>query len=220
MCIRDSFLVVFGKVPHMPEDEGTRYLIGVAAFLACIGILLLGKRIARTLEILNWVMVTCILGGFLVMAFIYVPLETWASAVVGFFGFNAARGGFVFLPDDVDILLLGALVGYSGAGGVLNITLSNWARDKGYGMGGRVGHISGAVGGEASHLADTGFIFEPDAANMSRWRGWWRIVRVDQWGIFFVGALLGMMLPALMASPLMSVPLATNVTYSSAGSIM
>jgi len=41
-------------------------------------------------------------------------------------------------------------------------------------------------------------MFEPDAANQARWRGWWRIVRVDQWGIFFVGALLGMMLPALL----------------------
>ena len=38
----------------------------------------------------------------------------------------------------------------------------------------------------------------PDAANLARWRGWWRIVRVDQWGIFFVGALFGMMLPALL----------------------
>jgi hypothetical protein len=96
------------------------------------------------------------------------------------------------------MLLLGALVGYSGGGGVLNLTLTNWARDKGYGMGGRVGHIAGAVGGEKVHLADTGFMFEPDAANVSRWRGWWRIVRVDQWGIFFVGALAGMMLPALL----------------------
>ena len=26
---------------------------------------------------------------------------------------------------------------------------------------------------------------------MSRWRGWWRIVRVDQWGVFFLGAMLG-----------------------------
>src|SRR3982751_858374 len=59
------FLVIFGKVPHMPQDEGTRYLIGVVAFLGCVGILLLGKRIARTLEILNWVLVSCILGGFL-----------------------------------------------------------------------------------------------------------------------------------------------------------
>ena len=33
---------------------------------------------------------------------------------------------------------------------------------------------------------------------MSRWRGWWRIVRIDQWGIFFVGALLGMALPAIL----------------------
>ena len=59
---------------------------------------------------------------------------------------------------------MGALVGYSGGGGVLNITLSNWARDKGYGMGSRVGHIGGMVGGERSQLADTGFIFEADAA--------------------------------------------------------
>ena len=59
-------------------------------------------------------------------------------------------------------------------------------------------HRAARVGGEKSRLADTGFIFEPDAANMRRWRGWWRIVRVDQWGIFFVGALLGMMLPALL----------------------
>jgi len=192
------FFLFLGRLAAPPADSMAIYLIGIATFLACMVVLLLGRRIARTLELLNWVMVVCILGGFLVLGIIYVPLETWASAVVGFFGFNAAQGGFSFLPDNVDILLLGALVGYSGGGGVLNITLSNWARDKGYGMGGRVGHISGAVGGEASHLADTGFIFEPDAANMSRWRGWWRIVRVDQWGIFFVGALLGMMLPALL----------------------
>ena len=33
---------------------------------------------------------------------------------------------------------------------------------------------------------------------MRRWRGWWRIVRADQWGVFFVGASLGMVLPALL----------------------
>jgi hypothetical protein len=65
-------------------------------------------------------------------------------------------------------------------------------------MGSRVGHIAGAVGGEKVRLADTGFMFEADAGNLARWRGWWRIVRADQWGIFFGGALLGMMLPALL----------------------
>jgi len=133
-----------------------------------------------------------------VLGLIYVPAGTWGSALVGFTGLDARTWSFNYLPAGMDFILLGALVAYSGGGGVLNITLSNWARDKGYGMGSRVGHIGGMVGGERTQLAATGFIFEPDAANMSRWRGWWRIVRVDQWGIFFIGALLGMMLPALL----------------------
>lgn len=47
-------------------------------------------------------------------------------------------------------------------------------------------------------LAHTGSIFTPTPANMGRWHGWWRIVRADQWGIFFCGALLGMALPAIL----------------------
>lgn len=192
------FFLFLGRLAAPPADAQTIYLIGVGTFLACVVVLLLGKRIARTLELLNWVLVTVILGGFLILSLIYVPASTWGAALAGFTGYSTRDGAFRFLAENMDVLLLGALVGYSGGGGVLNLTLSNWARDKGYGMGSRVGHIAGAVGGEKSRLADTGFIFEPDAANMGRWHGWWRIVRVDQWGIFFVGALLGMMLPALL----------------------
>ncbi len=192
------FFLFAGRLAAPPADASGIALIGAATFLGCAAMLLVGRRIARTLELLNWVLVACILGGFLVLALLFVPLATWLAALTGFAGLNPVDGSFSFLPDDVDILLLGALVGYSGGGGVLNLTLSNWARDKGYGMGSRVGHIAGAVGGERTPLADTGFMFEPDAANLARWRGWWRIVRMDQWGIFFVGALLGMMLPALL----------------------
>ena len=55
-----------------------------------------------------------------------------------------------------------------------------------------------AVGGHKVHLAHVGFTFAPDADAMDRWRGWWRVVSVDQWGVFFVGAILGMALPALL----------------------
>ncbi len=192
------FFVFAGRLAAPPGDANTIYLIGVVAFLACISVLLLGKRIARTLELLNWVLIVIILGGFVVLGIIFVPASTWGAALAGFAGFDARSGGFSFLPDGIDMLLLGALVGYSGGGGVLNITLSNWARDKGYGMGSRVGHIGGMVGGERTQLAGTGFMFDADADNLRRWHGWWRIVRVDQWGIFFVGALAGMMLPALL----------------------
>jgi hypothetical protein len=65
-------------------------------------------------------------------------------------------------------------------------------------MGERCGYIPAAVGGKKVALSPTGFIFEPTPANMARWRGWWRVVRADQWGIFFAGGVLGMVLPALL----------------------
>jgi hypothetical protein len=79
-----------------------------------------------------------------------------------------------------------------------NLTLTNWARDKGYGMSSRAGYIPAAVGGEKVELAHTGFIFTPSAEAMGRWRGWWRIVYADQWAVFFPGAILGMLLPAIL----------------------
>jgi hypothetical protein len=181
-----------------PADSATIYNIGAGTFLLCIVLLLAGRRIERTLELLNWVMVACILSGFFVLAVFFVPSATWLAAVAGFAGFDQVNRTFSFVPDNADFLLIAALAGYSGAGGMVNIALSSWARDKGYGMGERVGYIPAAVGGHKVKLAHTGFIFTPDPENMRRWNGWWRIVRADQWGVFFSGALLGMMLPAVL----------------------
>jgi hypothetical protein len=181
-----------------PADAAAVYYIGVATFLASASILLVGRRIERTLEILNWILVSCILGTFLVLAIIFVPGGSWIAGIAGFAGFDSATASFDFLPAGADFFLLGALVAYSGMGGVGNLTLANWARDKGYGMGKRAGYIPAAVGGEKANLAHTGFTFETSSGEMQRWRGWWRIVRADQWGVFFIGAILGMLLPALL----------------------
>lgn len=190
-------------------DTAIIYNIGAGTFLLCIVLLLAGRRIEHTLELLNWVMVVCILGGFFALAVFFVPSATWVAASAGLVGFDRVSGTFSFLPGNADFQLLAALAGYSGAGGMVNITLSSWARDKGYGMGERVGYIPGAVGGHKVKLAHAGFIFEPDAENMRRWSGWWRIVRADQWGVFFTGALLGMVLPAVLYVTLL--PAGSNI---------
>jgi hypothetical protein len=65
-------------------------------------------------------------------------------------------------------------------------------------LGERAGYISGAVGGTSVHVVHTGFVFDDSVANRERWAGWWRIIRVDQCGIFAVGAMFGMLLPALI----------------------
>ena len=181
-----------------PAEANLVYAIGVGTFLACVLVLLIGRRIERTLEVLNWILVVCIIGGFFVLAIVLVSPATWLAGITGFVGFSPASGRFAFLPAGADFFLIGAFAAYSGAGGVINLTLSNWARDKGYGMSQMAGYIPAAVGGKRVHLAHTGFIFTPTPESLTHWRGWWRIVRVDQWGIYFTGALLGMGLPALL----------------------
>ena len=192
--------VVYMATGSLPGEAqaGLVHGIGAGIFAACVVILLVGRRIERTLELLNWMLVATILIGLAVLCVMIAPAERWVATAVGFAGWDWDRGGFHFIPAGVDWFLLGAFAAYSGVGGVGNLTLSNWARDKGFGMGGVVGFIPAAVAGRAVPLAHRGSVFAPDPENLARWRGWWRIVRADQWGVFFVGALLGMALPAIL----------------------
>src|ERR1700741_3905952 len=60
------------------------------------------------------------------------------------------------------------------------------------------GYTPAAIGGQRVNLAHSGFVFAPSGEAMPGWRGWWRVVCADQWGVFFTGAILGMVLPALL----------------------
>jgi hypothetical protein len=70
-------------------------------------------------------------------------------------------------------------------------------RDKGYGMGHRAGFIAGLRGARRDVLA-SGVTFPEDARNAALWRRWYRLLMVDMWGVFFVGAMLGMLLPTIL----------------------
>jgi hypothetical protein len=192
-----TFYLFAGRLPT-PADANAVYLVGIATFLLCITILLLGRRIARTLEILNWILVAVILLSFLLLALWFTPATTWIAVAAGYVGYDVRSGGFAFVPKGMDFFLIGALVAYAGAGGVVNLSLGNWARDKGYGMAQHAGYIASAIGGTCTAYAHSGFRFTPDPDSMRRWRGWWRIASADQWGVFCLGAVLGMGLPALL----------------------
>ncbi len=189
---------LFARELAGPEHADVVYWIGVGTFVLCVLILLVGKRIERTLEVLNWVLVCAILLVTVILALMFVPAGTWGRAAAGLVGFDPGTGAFRFFPPGADFFLIGAFAAYSGAGGVINLSLSSWARDKGYGMGRVAGYIPSATAGEKVRLAHTGFRFEPTPEAMERWRGWWKIVRADQWGVYFAGALAGMVLPALL----------------------
>jgi hypothetical protein len=179
-------------------DTPVVYWIGASTFLACIVILLFGRRIERTLEILNWILVVFIMGGLALLCFAFAAPEKWGEALAGFIGFSPPAGKFIFIPQGADWFLLGAFAAYSGAGGVVNLMVSNWARDKGVGMAGQVGFIPAAIGARKVNLAHIGTRFEVNSQSLNIWKQWWRAVQADQWLVFFCGGLLGMALPAIL----------------------
>jgi hypothetical protein len=182
-----------------PADATSVYWIGCGTFLVCVVILVFSKkRIERTLELLNWIMIVLILGTLFLLCVIFASPSSWLAALVGLVGYDLKAGQFSFAPPNLDWLLIGAFVGFSGIGGVGNLMASNWARDKGFGMGQVVGFIPAAFHGQNVKLAHSGSIFEVTEPSLHSWRRWWRIVQYDQWGIFFLGALLGMVLPAIL----------------------
>jgi hypothetical protein len=91
-----------------------------------------------------------------------------------------------------------AFIGIAGAGGLTNSMFSNYARDKGWGMGRHVGAIPSAIGGRTIGLSHTGKVFPTTAENMSRWRGWIRHIVRDQF-VWIAASIIGMALPCMMS---------------------
>jgi hypothetical protein len=65
-------------------------------------------------------------------------------------------------------------------------------------MGHRVGGISGLVGGKQREILSSGMTFPENEQNAGVWRRWFRFILLDQWGIFFIGAILGILLPSTL----------------------
>lgn len=191
------FYLFAGRLANRADTESV-YLIGTASFLVCVAVLLVSRHIERTMEVFNWILIVFILGGLALLCLLFVAPASWLAMILGFVGFDLTTAVFNFLPSGADWFLIGAFAAYSGAGGVVNLMVSNWARDKGYGMGQVVGYIPAAIGGPKATLAHSGSVFTVTPENLRHWKAWWRIIRVDQYGVFFMGTLLGMGLPALL----------------------
>lgn len=106
---------------------------------------------------------------------------------------------FGFIPTGVDInVFFGAIV-FAGAGGLLNLCVSLWYRDKNAGMGAYVGRITNPVTGEPEAVDATGHTFEPNQKNLAKWRQWMNLVKIDQGIIFWFLGLVTLLLLSINA---------------------
>ena len=114
---------------------------------------------------------------------------------VGLVGYIGEHGG---LPD-LNWAIIIAFAAIAGAGGLSNTLASNYARDKGWGMGHHVGAIPSAIGGHKVELSHVGMVFDVDDTSRQRWKGWIRYIVRDQAGVWLGCCLLGMALPCMMS---------------------
>lgn len=98
----------------------------------------------------------------------------------------------------LDWPLLAALSAIAGAGMLSNALFSNYARDKGWGMGAKTGAIPSAIGGHRIALSHVGKVFVVDEHSLVRWRGWFRHILRDQ-VIWITCSFIGMALPCMMS---------------------
>jgi hypothetical protein len=181
-------------INHMPgpEQKTTVMVWGIVWTALVIFMLLWGRKVESTLEKISWCIVAFIVGSLVILIVGFVPGEAIWRVTKGFFSFGV-------VPEGADPVLLGGFAAYSAAGGIFNISSSNWFRDKGYGMGKEVGYIAGAIGGEKVLVAPTGVAFRPTAENLRRWKEWLHFARVDQWILFGIGCWIGMWLTVTFA---------------------
>ncbi len=121
-------------------------------------------------------------------------LQHEGLAYVNAFNYVSEHGR---LPP-LDWAMVVAFVAIAGAGGLTNTMFSNYARDKGWGMGCHVGAIPSACGGITVALSHTGKVFPLDDANKSKWSGWMQHIRRDQ-AIWMAASVIGMALPCMMS---------------------
>lgn len=185
------YALVHGRVAGPGDAEEPR-IYAILLLVLVFAITAAARRISRALELANWVMVVTILVGLLIIDLAIVPARIWWDGISGFFTPAAP-------PAGISATQLGALAGFTALASGLNWYVLGHYRDKGYGMGHRTGYLSG-MRGERKVVLASGVTFPDDEKNRRLWKRWYRLLLTDMWGVFFVGAMLGMLLPTILMS--------------------
>ena len=194
-----SLFALFAGRPSLPTEIETVRTLGIALLGSAFLFILLGRKIERTLEILQAIFLTFAITGLVLVTLVVVPFHYWGPALLSLVT-------LAMPPKGTDPSLLGALAGFTALASGLNFMAIGLYRDKGYGMGHGAGYLAGLIGGKRVELLPVGRTFPEDEKNAACWKRWFRYLLIDQWGIFFTGSIIGMMAPCILVGYLASAP--------------
>jgi hypothetical protein len=193
--------LLLGRMPRA-EDASIVVGLGYLLFLGAVGVVLLGRRAQRALEVTEAIMMAWMALFLGALGVLFVPGTGWARLAWSFVGRPLWEPSWLPAPafdSGLDWVLVAGFAAYSGAGGTVNAMLTYWLRDKGFGMAGTVGVQPTRVGSQTILLPREGAIFPPSEDNLAKWREWWRYLRADLSFLWTAACLIGMGLPVLLA---------------------
>jgi hypothetical protein len=190
------FTFITGDIPGEGDQNTTNWL-AVGLMAVVFGITLIGRKISRTLELFNWVLVVFILSTLTLAVLLLTSASDWGDGLEGLFRPSLP-------PEGVDATSIGAVAGFAAMASGLNYVFMNYYRDKGYGMGSKAGFIPGLLSRETGHVAPVGTTFRETPENAARWKRWYRYLVLEMWVVFVPGALIGILMPGILVSSLSS----------------
>jgi hypothetical protein len=200
ICLAGAFQYVW---PGWATSGSTvfTYLVGggdpvwiTVAALVIVGVLLsLSKVIYNTMERVQLVKVGLTLFFLVVVVVFVISLSTWGE------GASATVTEFGQIPAGITFTMLLSAIGAAGAGGVHNLVLSNWIRDKRYGMGAHVPRLISPITGQEEAAGADRYAFTTDEANLARWRVWWKRANVEHLVTFGAVCFLTISIMSLLA---------------------
>ncbi|MCO8269306.1 Nramp family divalent metal transporter [Actinoplanes sp. TRM 88003] len=204
ICLAGAFQYVW---PGWATSGSTvlTYLVGggdpvwiTVATLVVIGVLLsVSKVVYNTVERVEVVKVGLTIFFLIVVVIFVISLGTWGD------GAKATVTEFGQIPDGITFTLLLSAIGAAGAGGVHNLVLSNWIRDKRYGMGAHVPRLVSPITGREEAAGTDLYAFPVDEANMARWQVWWKRANIEHLTTFVAVCFVTITVMCLLAYQLL-----------------
>ncbi len=172
---------------------------GNVVLFSIIGLIIVGLTLTispvvyQTVEKLEFFKVGAVIVFCVIAIAFVIGWQPWTDLP------GATVEGFGRLPEGIPAAVLLTALAYVGGGGTLNMTMSNWIRDKGWGMGAHIPKVVSPVTGEEEAAAPIGYMMRTDENNMRRWRDWWKVANMEQFVSFFVVGLLSIVVFSVLA---------------------
>ncbi len=172
---------------------GNVVAISIIGLIVMGAVLTISPVVYQTVEKLEFLKVGLILVFAFVAVLFVIGTQPWVA--LG----RDTVAGFGRLPEGLPTATLMSALVFAGGGGAINLTMSNWIRDKGWGMGAHIPRLVSPITGQDEAVSSTGYAFPQDEENLRRWKVWWKNAKLEQFVTFFVIGVLSIAIFSVLA---------------------